>query len=286
VLFMTGFRAAGSVRLTTGQITGDVNCTGGAFGEGFHLGGTAVSGSFRWREIAAVPSENLDLRRMVVGELDDDLASWPVGGRIWLAGFSYGRLSDRAPRSPADRIAWIRRQRGYTPEPYQQLAALYRSSGQISEATTVAIAQQDDLLERGDLSRPARAWTWFIGRSLGHGYRPGRAAWALLVLYALTLASVWLGVRTDAFIQVGNTAPQPTVTAGRCTDDYPCLSVPAYALETITPILNLHQGENWHPKSSGTSEWILRDWLYLSTVFGYAGTTLLAAGLSGLARSA
>jgi hypothetical protein len=286
VLFGPGFLADGSVRLSAAQITGDFDCEGGAFTKGFYAAGSAVSGSFRWRQLAVVPSGNFDLRRTTVGELDDDLASWPPAGHVWLAGFSYARVSDRAPRSPADRVEWIRRQRGYHPEPYQQLAALYRSNGQISEATTVAIAQQDDLVARGDLTRPARAWTWFLGRSIGHGYRPGRAAWALLALYVVTLASVWLGARTDSFIQVGNTAPQPAVTATHCTDAYPCLSVPAYALENITPILNLHQAENWHPKSSTPAEWILRDWLYLSTVVGYAGTTLLAAGLSGLARSA
>jgi hypothetical protein len=286
VLFGIGFVADGSVRFSTAQITGDLDCRSGAFGQDFQIAGTVVSGSFRWRRLAVVPAGAIDLRRTRVGELDDDLAGWPPGGRLWLAGFSYDRLSDSAPRSPADRVEWIRRQRGYTPEPYQQLAAVYRSNGQISEATTVAIAQQDDLLARGDLTRPARAWTWFLGRSIGHGYRPGRAAWALLALYLVTLVSVWLGARADGFIQVGDTAPQPSVTATRCGDAYPCLSVTAYALENITPILNLHQSENWQPKSSDPTEWLLRDWLYLSTVVGYAGTTLLAAGLSGLARSA
>ena len=286
VLLGIGFVADGSVRFSTAQITGDLDCRSGAFAEDFQIAGTVVSGSFRWRQLAVPPTGVVDLRRTRVGELDDDLAAWPTGGHLWLAGFSYDRLSDRAPRSPADRVEWIRRQRGYTPEPYQQLAAVYRSNGQISEATTVAIAQQDDLLARGDLTRPARAWTWFLGRSIGHGYRPGRAAWALLALYVVTLGSVWLGARADGFIQTGDTAPQLSVTATHCGDAYPCLSVPAYALENITPILNLHQSENWHPKSSSPAEWILRDWLYLSTVVGYAGTTLLAAGLSGLARSA
>lgn len=148
------------------------------------------------------------------------------------------------------------------------------------------VRAKDDLLARGDLTRPARDWSWFLGRSIGHGYRPARAAWALLILYLVTLASVWLGARADGFIQVGDIAPQPSVTASHCGDAYPCLSAPAYALENITPILNLHQAENWQPKSSTPAEWVLRDWLYLTTVVGYAGTTLLAAGLSGLARSA
>lgn len=285
VLFGADFLAEGSVRLSSAQITGDLTCNNAIFAEDFQIGGTVVTGRFSWRQVSVLPTGTVDLRRTKVGELDDELASWPTGGGLRLAGFTYGRLSDRAPRSPVDRIEWIRRQRGYTPEPYQQLAAVYQSNGQISEATTVAIAQQDDLLARGDLTRPARAWTWFLGRSIGHGYRPGRAAWALLVLYIVTVGSVWLGARADSFIQVGDTAPQPSVTATHCGDAYPCLSVPAYALENITPILNLHQAENWHPKSSTTTEWILRDWLYLSTVVGYAGTTLLAAGLSGLART-
>jgi hypothetical protein len=284
-----GFRARGEVQLAGARVGGNLACGGGEFsnpgGTALAADGMTVVGSFRWRMITGPLLGRLDLRRARVGELDDDVASWPAPGCLRIAGFGYDRLSDRAPRSPHSRVEWIRRQRGYTPEPYQQLAAVYRSSGQISEATTVAMAQQDDLLARGELNRPARAWNRFLGRSIGHGYRPGRAAWTLLALYAVTLVSVWLGVRADAFIQTGNTAPQPSVTASHCGDAYPCLSAPAYALENITPILNLHQSENWHPKSSTPAEALLRDWLYLSTVVGYAGTTLLAAALSGLARS-
>jgi hypothetical protein len=277
--------AEGGVRLTTARITGDLNCAGGTFGEGFQASGTQVSGRFRWRQVTLGESAVIDLNRVQVDELDDDLGSWPTAGRLRITGFGYDRINEHSPRTPRDRVEWIRRQLGYTPEPYQQLAAVYRSNGQVHEATTVAIAQQDDLLARGDLARPDRAWGWFLGRSIGHGYRPGRAAWALLVLYLVTMGTVWLGVQRDSFIQTGNTAPQAGVTASHCAEAYPCLSVPAYALENITPILNLRQTENWTPKGASPEQWILRDWLYLTTILGYAGTTLLAAALSGLARS-
>jgi hypothetical protein len=289
VLLSDGFSAEGSVLFTLAQVTGDFHCTQGFFGGPesiFKAEGMTVTGSFRWRDVTHPLVRTLDLRRARVGELDDDAASWPEADGLRIGGFSYERLSDRSPRTPQARVEWIRRQRGFNPEPYQQLSAVYRSNGQISEATTVAIAQYDDLLARGDLNRPTKVWAWFLGRSIGHGYRPGRVVWALLVLYLVTFGSVWLGARADAFIQTGNTAPQVSVTASHCGPAYPCLSAPAYALENITPILNLHQGENWHPKSSTPGEWILRDWLNLSTVVGYAGTTLLAAALSGLTRKA
>ena len=275
----------GALRLVRASVGGDLSCRTGSVSGDLVARGMSVAGSFGLGE-GPVPPRSLDLRRARVGQLDDDESAWPGQDRLLIEGFSYERLTARAPRSPQARISWIRRQPGYAPEPYQQLAAVYRRSGEYAEATLVAIAQQDDLRRRGDLSRPARAWNWFLGRSIGHGYRPGRAAWALLALYVVTFVSVWLGARSDAFIQVGNTAPQPTVTASRCGDAYPCFIPAAYTLENITPILNLHQAENWQPRSSTAPERLLRDWLYLSIVIGYGGTTLLVAGLSGLARSA
>jgi hypothetical protein len=280
-----GFTCDGSVLLSSARITDDLSCDEGTFAGDVVAEGATVGGSFRWRRIGP-GLRHLDLRRARVGELDDDGSGWPPPGELSATGFLYETLSAGAPRDPRARVAWLRLQPAFAPEPYQQLAAVYRSNGQVTEATTVAMAQQDDLVRRGDLRLPSRIWGRFLGRTIGHGYRPGRAAWTLLLLYAVTFVTVWLGARTDSFTQVGDIAPQPSVTSSRCGDAYPCLSVPAYALENITPILDLHQAQYWQPKSSSGPQTLLRDWLYVSTVIGYAGTTLLAAALSGLARSA
>jgi hypothetical protein len=284
----SGFNASGVMRLAGIRIGGDLNLNqaclhGNDFA--FDAEGMSVGGSLRWREMRCPPAGRVDWRRATVGELDDDRSGWPAPGDLQLSGFRYGRLSDGSPRATSDRLDWLRRQPGYAPEPYRQLAEVYRSNGQLAEATVIAMAQQDDLIAHGDLARPARLWRRFLGLTIGHGYRPGRAAWLLLFLYLVTAATVAIGAQHDAFTQVGQTAPQPAVTTSHCADSYPCFSVEAYALENITPLINLHQSENWHPKSSTPLEFALRDWLYLCTVAGYAGTTLLAAGLSGLARS-
>ncbi|GLY15129.1 hypothetical protein LWF15_12275 [Kineosporia rhizophila] len=283
-VWMTGgTTVAGTLGLVRCRIQGDFSFWASTLEGTFSGRGMTLAGNFSWARAPRRP-HRMDLRRAQVGQIDDDESSWPDWDGLLIDGFTYDRLSSRAPSSPAERLAWIRRQPGFMPEPYQQLVHVYRRNGQLDEATTVAMAQQDDLRRRGDLNLAARAWNWFIGRSLGHGYRPARAAWALVAVYLVTLAAVWLGARNDAFIQTGETAPQPAVTSSHCGPQYPCLSAPAYSLESVVPILNLHQRDQWQPRSTTFADRALRDWLYLSTVLGYAGTTLLAAGLSGLAR--
>jgi hypothetical protein len=278
-----GATVTGTLRLVRCRIQGDLSFWRSSLKGTLAARGMQLAGNFIWARSAHRPTR-VDLRRAQVGQIDDDESSWPPMGGLLIDGFTYDRLSSRAPGSPAERLEWIRRQPGFLPEPYQQLVHVYRRNGQLAEATIVAMAQQDDLRRRGDLTRPARAWNWFIGRSIGHGYRPARAAWALFALYLVTLLAVWLGARSDAFIQTGNTAPETSVTSSHCGPAYPCLAPVAYSLESIVPILNLHQRDNWQPRSTTATDRLLRDWLYLSTVLGYAGTTLLAAGLSGLAR--
>ncbi|GAB3271581.1 hypothetical protein GCM10027456_59500 [Kineosporia babensis] len=283
-LWMTGNTTVqGTLSLLRSRIQGDFSFMASTLDGELSARGMTLAGNFSWARSPHRP-RRVDLRRAQVGQIDDDESSWPEWGGLLIDGFTYDRLSARAPSSPRERLSWIRRQRGFMPEPYQQLAQVYRRNGQLAEATTVAMAQQDDLRRRGDLGFAAKAWNWFIGRSLGHGYRPARAAWFLVALYLLTLGAVVLGARSDAFIQTGEIAPQPAVTSSHCGPQYPCLAPLAYSLESVVPILNLHQRDHWQPRSTTFADRALRDWLYLSTVLGYAGTTLLAAGLSGLAR--
>lgn len=273
----------GNLRLVRCRIKGDLSFRGVALDGTLSARGMTVDGNFAWVRSPIRPTR-VDLRRAQVGQIDDDESSWPDPGGLLVDGFVYERLSTRSPAAPQQRLDWIRRQPGFAPEPYQQLVSVYRRNGQLAEATTVAMAQQDDLRRRGDLTVAARLWNLFLGRTIGHGYRPARVAWALVSVYLVTLVAVWFGADADAFLQTGETAPQPSVTSSRCGPAYPCLAPVAYALESIVPILDLHQRDNWQPRSTTVAERALRDWLYLSTVLGYGGTTLLAAGLSGLAR--
>ncbi|MDQ3761000.1 MAG: hypothetical protein M3460_04675 [Actinomycetota bacterium] len=73
--------------------------------------------------------------------------------------------------------------RDYRPQPYQQLAAALKASGQESTARKVLIAQQQDLYHRGELGgRPIKVAHWLWGALAGYGYRSGRAVLALLLV--------------------------------------------------------------------------------------------------------
>jgi len=288
-VFLRATGVNGTVRLLGARIGGGLDCVGAVFNSGSNdfalvMEGATIAGPFRWRDLPATPTGAIILTRATVGELNDDSAAWPIAGKLLITGFTYSRFADNAPSTPEERLDWIRRQPVYSSQPYQQLASTYRQGGNLREARTVAVARHDDLRTRGDLTRLQRAWNRFLGVTIGHGYRPQRAAWALLALFVLTAIPVRVGARNDAFVQVGN-SPKTSVTSSHCQTGYPCFSWPAYSLEDITPILNLHQAENWQADRSRPWGWLLGDWLYVANILGWAGTTLLVAAVTGLARS-
>ena len=71
-----------------------------------------------------------------------------------------------------------RNPRGYSPQPYEQLAAVYRRAGRDQDARTVAIAKQR--ARRRTLSLPGRLWSLLLDGLVGYGYR----TW---------VAGLWLG---------------------------------------------------------------------------------------------
>ncbi|MDT7790131.1 MAG: hypothetical protein QOF58_8550, partial [Pseudonocardiales bacterium] len=91
------------------------------------------------------------------------------------------------PNQPQDTDVWLRMLRDHTftyeAQPYQQLAAVHRAAGHEHTARKVLIAQQRDLRRRGDPGN--KLWHWFLGVTLGYGYKPSRAVAGLLVTFVL-----------------------------------------------------------------------------------------------------
>jgi hypothetical protein len=103
----------------------------------------------------AQPPEKVVLLGAQVGALFDDPASWPA--TIDLSAFTYDSLFERSPVSARQRLDWLgRNPRGYSPQPYEQLASVYRRAGRDQDARTVALAKQR--ARRRTLPLPARAW--------------------------------------------------------------------------------------------------------------------------------
>jgi hypothetical protein len=242
-----------------------------------------VKGVLSIRDLLTPVGGLIDLTRVSVAELDDDATSWPTDSSLRLRGFTYSQFSAEAPQRAAERLKWLALQEVFAPQPYEQLITVYRSGGQEREARAVAMAKQEALRKAGGLGRCGSVWNWFLGRAIGHGYQPWRAAWHLLALYTVTLVVVLLAGRQDLFIPTSSSSGAKP-TASHCSGGYPCLSPPVYAAEVITPILNLHQTAFWQPDAHTDPGRWLQAFLAIITPTGWALTTLAVVAFTGLAR--
>ncbi len=101
----------------------------------------------------------------------------------------------------------------YAAQPYQQLAAGYRTLGDDQQVRKTLMSQRDDQLARTDPRWPERLWGWVTKVTLGYGYQPWRA---LLFLVALVAASCVIAVSLGAHGALAQT--DETATPGRaCT---------------------------------------------------------------------
>jgi hypothetical protein len=282
------FSAIGAVVLRGARIGGELTCERGTFnnanGCALRGEGMVVAGAFVWADVGPESQGKLDLTRAHVGELRDDRGSWPAQDRLIINGFTYDYLRRDGECDVDDRLEWIRRQPGFSAQPYQQLARIYREAGQETEARKVLITQQRDLRRRGHLPPFAYAWNAFVGATIGHGYRAWRAALILPVLYVISVGLVHVTADHDQFNAVRAQAGQ-TVSATQCRSDYPCLSSWAYPVDEVVPIINFHQGDYWQPDAHQNWGRALRDWLFVATVLGWAATTLLVVAFTGLAKN-
>lgn len=81
----------------------------------------------------------------LVDNLDENEGGWPPTGKLRLTGFVYEGLGPQQGTLD-QRLAWIRRQLpDYSPQPYEQLAAVCRTAGREREARRVLIPTRTDL---------------------------------------------------------------------------------------------------------------------------------------------
>jgi hypothetical protein len=277
----SGFTAHGEVNLRGARIGGQLSFVRATLD---HPGRTALrlqefEADALFLALTAPPSE-IDFLQGRVGTLYDDPSTWPKTLR--LVGFSYDALHEvglvsgeeqqyeydaleEVPTvSARQRLRWLRRDpAGYTPQPYEQLAAVYRRAGREEDARRVAIAKQRQ--RRRVLSPPARLWSLLLGALVGHGYRTWFAAGWLLG---------WLAVGTLVY-QRAYPAQMPPAKPGEPT---PAFEPMIYALDVLLPVVNLEQQAHWIPQG------FARSWTWASILAGWVLTTVVVAALTGLLK--
>nr|WP_069464019.1 oxidoreductase [Actinacidiphila rubida] len=196
-----------------------------------------------------------------VGKLADTPDSWPDAGLLSLRGFQYDSLTPPEDFPLRARIAWLHAATPeFKPEPYERLAAALRASGEDAEAREVQLARQRR--RRESLTVAGRAWGWLQDVTVGYGYRPGRAAVWMAVLWAV-----------GAVYFAAHRQPAPA-DSGYVPHWSPAL----YALDLLLPVIDLGQDNAW--REVGVSQWVAS----ALTLLGWMLATTVAAGASRLLR--
>jgi hypothetical protein len=284
VLADDGFTCRGAIRLDRAEIDGILTLegavldgSGDAAANSLRVPGIARGGlddsewsasvAFSGRHLAArelilllaqPPGGLFDLRHAKLGLLRDAPASWPPGLRI--DGLSYEALADVDERD--GRLRWLRLDpRGYRPQPYAQLAQVYRAAGRDEDARTVLLAGERH--RRDTLSLLGQWWGRLQDMTVGYGYRPVRACGWLAALFTVgTVVFQWHQPRT--------------ADPGKAPD----FVAPIYTLDLILPVGDFGQQSAYHPR--GATVWLA----YALIVAGLIlATTVAAAGARRLRRT-
>jgi hypothetical protein len=146
----------------------------------------------------------------------------------------------------------------YSPEPYERLATVLRDSGEDEDAREVLLAKQRR--RRETLPLAAKLWGYAQDWTVAYGYRPGRAALWMAVLWAAS---------SIAFSHATHT---PT-GGGR-----PPWNAALFALDLLLPVIDLGQVDTWQLRGG---------WQWLAAVvilLGWILATTVAAGATRLLR--
>jgi hypothetical protein len=256
-----------------GKVGGNLDLAGGTFHDQVDLSGTQIGGLLRLgsesRGSAHWPgSPALTLRNAKAGALQDfqkdSQNSWP--DKLDLSGFVYRSFDGNLPTEPDSKLgrgadwfeAWLMKQKHYSPEPYQQLAAVLRNQGQLGIADEILYAGKKRETET------ALPWRWVELTAsklfIGYGYYLFRSLYWALGFLVLGSALLWLSGE-----------------GRRISRHYNFLYGVVYSFDLLIPIIKLHD-KHYDIDLNG---WI-RYYFYFHKMMGYVLAGFLAAGLTGL----
>jgi hypothetical protein len=147
----------------------------------------------------------------------------------------------------------------FNPEPYERLASVLKESGEDEDAREVLLAKHRR--RRETLPPASKLWGYLQDWTVAYGYRPGRAAVWMAVLWA---------AGSLAFAHAGH----PPAASG----EHPHWNPALYALDLLLPVVDFGQASQW--QLSGGWQWLAAALVLL----GWTLATTVAAGATRLLR--
>lgn len=330
---MRGATIAGETRMMSARIDGDLDLTGAQLshpdGEALHLNRTVVRGGLLLRAGAAIEGA-LDLTGASIDTLHDDEASWPKPGNLLLNRCLYNALIG-GPVDARRRLDWLARQsperwgEDFWPQPYEQLAHVFREMGHDEDARIVLVEKErlQRAARRARASHPLwrlllHAKDGLLGLTLGYGRKPLLSFGWLLLFWSLGVAVFAFAEAQSAFkpnspfvlrsmewIMCGVAEGEPrALSLGAATgraapgqtqlhcflsqpeaSSYPVFNPWMYSLDTLFPVLEIGQKEYWRPDPNKRWGSLAMAYFYFQAMIGWALSLLAIAGFSGLVRS-
>ncbi|MFJ8789666.1 oxidoreductase [Streptomyces sp. NPDC102462] len=269
---LSGTTPARGTRIQRFECQGGVRLDDGRFGDAVDLEGA---------RFVFTDEQELSLRRVQTPELRflgerpehgkvvlsgarvvtlvDRAGSWPGPGNLHMGGFGYETLVPRGPFPLTRRLEWVAAATAeYNPEPYERLAAVLRGAGEDEDAREVLLAKQRR--RRETLPLAGKLWGYAQDWTVAYGYRPGRAAVWMAVLWA-----------AGAFA-FAHTTLEPM------NSGHPGWSPALFALDLLLPVIDLGQASQWQLR--GGWQWLAAAMVLL----GWILATTVAAGATRLLR--
>jgi hypothetical protein len=203
------FVSEGTVWLKGTTIHGDLNFTnsrflgwiGSTFGEALICESAVIEGAFVFQKITQL-SGGVILTGARIASLVDDLPSWQMASEIILHDCRYDDISGDAVSTDAkSRLIWLRKQKWehlhseFKPQPWLQLASILLKMGHEDDAKTIRIKMRNrqrfvQWWYRGSFRQKlwwflVTRFDWLLGLLAGYGYRPWRAIWGFVALWAI-----------------------------------------------------------------------------------------------------
>ncbi len=241
--------------------------------------------SVRWQEGA-----NLILRNTEVESVQDLEKAWP--DRLLLDGFTYKHLGGMAGDGTSDlsrrEVGWFRKwlskQQSYSPQPYEQLAAVLQKHGQTQKA--VAILYENKERERTEVAS-GLGWLWLtlLNMFVGHGYKTISRITLWIFVFTAT-GTIMLRIAKDtpfnsAFGNIPDVIPRPLYKhlppyMASTLERY--LPLIAYSFDRFLPLIRLRDYHSTKPELQG---WLVY-YFYFHQLMGFFLASLLIASITGL----
>jgi hypothetical protein len=295
VVFDQSETSCGTIRLR-GIHAGDVSFNSCKLSS-LDLRHARIHRALRWLSIKEPSATILDLRDASIESIQDEEASWPSFGKLFLDGFHFGGFTE-GPTDVNARLRWVRLDGSNPPRAYKELASAYSTTGDTRSSRETLFRLEEllhlkqlDPLRFGPFKLILIAWNQLLKWTIGYGYKLERAfGWMfLLTLFGFFISSI--GYKAKIIGPTDKDAFVFFMARGNAPASYQRFSSLIYSVEHSIPAINLGVSGSWSAdhvaQSPGYPFYVyqLRWWFWTQTMIGWGLSIFFIAGITGLVKS-